>query len=61
MCHMLTTLIFYNGLWNLIGFIFLMRELTHRKMKKSPKDHSSHFQWLHNTFWRWILSIGIKL
>lgn len=37
MCHMLTTLIFYNGLWNLIGFVFLMRELTHRKMKKSPK------------------------
>ena len=61
MCHMLTTLIFYNGLWNLIGFIFLIRELTHRKMKKSPKDHSSRFQWLHSVFWRWILSMGIML
>lgn len=50
----------YIGLWNLIGLVFLMRELTHRKMKQSLKDHSSHFQWLCGTFGKWILSIGIN-
>lgn len=34
--------------------------LTHRKMKQSPKDHSSHFKWRCGTYGKRTLSMGIN-
>lgn len=42
----------YNGLWNLIGSVFLMRELTHKKIKQSTEDHNTHIKVALSHIWK---------